>query len=217
MTEYAEKMSRAELAEHAGDFMLPYTADSMRAPLRELGVQPLERTGVAGTKTTQVAYYDPTVLWVLALSYHRAKAWPSKTPALKELLDEYYKDAQKIDFIEGCESWEHLWRRVAYWRLLIDVEHGMDLRLLDRIVRGFSDSVGFDMSGLGVLEAVLSAYKQHVVESFGHTLGGADGVVYEDPWELLGEVLDERGLVAQPSEIGGEAQAEVIQVIQRLG
>lgn len=206
-------MSREELAEHADEFRLPYSADSMRAPLRELGIDPLETRAVKGTKTSRLAYYDPLVLWVLTLAYHRPKSWPTKAKRLHGMLDEFRERAETIPFaaLEAgppfVESPEWLWRRVSYWRLLVDPEEGLEIRLLDAIART-PGTLDFDMSGQGVLCALLDEYRTELIASFGGKIGGTNVVC--DAWGLIDRVLTERGLVSSQ----GVAPTNANQVVQ---
>lgn len=195
-------MSRAQLATFMPRFGLPYTADSMRAPLRELGVEPLFERAVPGTKTTRVAHYDPIVAWLLALSFTTPRSWRPRTktepaispPAsLRDCYEEFERRAQDMalaDFAPGSspENPVHTWKRIASWRLLVDRDSGLDLRVLDRIVSGFPESTSFDMSGRGVLKALMERYKQETLQSFGTQLGAGDGILF-DSWALVDEVL----------------------------
>jgi hypothetical protein len=220
-------MSRSELEHYAPFFRLPYTADSMRAPLRDLGIPPLETRPIPGTKTSQMAFFDPVVLWPLSLSYSTAKSWrPRKAsqstvePAqsLKSLLEEYQKRAESMaftTFVGGAFSEPPVWtwRRVTYWRLLVDPEYGLDLRLLDRIVAGFRDSIHFDMSGHSVLPVLLERYKLAVLTMLGSDLGGAG--MWFDPWTLLDEVLVGQGLLMEQPEAANTQDTDLREVVQR--
>lgn len=198
----SEPMSRAQLAAFMPRFGLPYTADSMRAPLRELGVEPLFEKAVPGTKTTRVAHYDPIVAWLLVLWFATPRFWRPRTksePAVSppaSLRDDYAEfgrraqDMALVDFAPGSlpENPAHTWKRIASWRLLVDRENGLDLRVLDRVVTSLPESTSFDMSGRGVLKRLLESYKRDMLGSFGKELGARDGILF-DSWALVDEVL----------------------------
>lgn len=198
----SEPMSRAQLAAYMPRFGLPYTADSMRAPLRELGVEPLFEKAMRGTKTTRVAHYDPIVAWLLVLSFTTPRFWRPRTKteppvsppvSLRDRYEEFERRAEDmalVDFAAGSlpEKPGYAWRRIASWRLLVDREIGLDLRVLDRIVARFPESTSFDMGGRGVLKTLLERYKREMLASFGTQLGAGDGMVF-DSWALVDEVL----------------------------
>lgn len=222
---FAQPMSRAQLAEFAPMFELPYTADSMRAPLRQLGLTPLFERAEPGTKTTRVAHYDPVVLWVLALAFYSPKPWRPKTvsaksvepaPSLRSLLEEYERRAESMAFVEFMGGYpknpEWTWKRVSYWRLLVDRDYGLDLRLLDRIVGRLPESTQFEMGSYSVLPLLLQQYKEALLRYLGTKIGGSDGTSFES-WDLVDEVL-ESARVTVPQEQQTEAASQQM-VIQR--
>jgi len=216
-------MTKTQMAETGGKCGLPYDKNSIRIPLRELGIEQLGERGVPGTKTSRVAGFDPNALLVLALAYNRPKSWPSTLPLLKERLAEYRNAAAELEFTEFEDALETdamtwLSRTVSYWRLVVDPELGLGVHVLDRVFTDAMTSFEFDLTGTGVLVALLESYREARLRYLGQRLGGVDGVPY-DAWELLTDTLTEYGVTAAVKSDGSlltDSETEVETQVQRL-